>query len=142
MSIYDLRGSRGFTLIEVLVSLACMAIAFVAIWALHFSSMKMDQRSQQETSAITMANSELERLRGIAQQRGFADLLNEPSGDFPDQPTRGFTLSRAIATDANLPWRATITVTITWREKAGGFGGPNSIVQRRVQMATIIAGLV
>jgi prepilin-type N-terminal cleavage/methylation domain-containing protein len=138
---YNLTGSRGFTLVEVLVSLACMAIAFVGIWSLHFSSVKMDARNQQETAAINMANSELERLRSVAQSKGYSTLLSEPTGEFTDQPSRGFTLSRTISVDTTFPWRATITIGIAWKEKTGGFGGPNTTVQRRVQMATIIADL-
>jgi prepilin-type N-terminal cleavage/methylation domain-containing protein len=132
-------NAKGFTLVEVLVSLACMAICFVAVWALHFSSVRMDSRNQQETDAINVATSELERLRAKAQEDGFASFVAE--GNANDVPVQPFTLDRTIVADAALPWRATVIVTVRWREKTGGFGTSNATIQRRVQMRTVIVNL-
>lgn len=134
----------GFTLVEVLVSLACMALCFVALWALHYSSLKTDIRTDLQTGAIASANSQADFLRALA----FSDpLLSDgahpanpntpnPAND-PPLPT-SFTRSYSVATDGTFSWRKNITVTVTWQEKTGAFGGIKTTVPHNVQLAFII----
>ena len=131
----------GFTLVEVMVALACMAIGFVALWSAHYASLRADIRTDRETGAIAAGSSQLDFFRSLS----FTDsLLNDatycPSASGPPLST-AFTRCYTVATDPAFPWKKTVTVTITWTEKAGSFGGSKASVQRSVQMSSIIVTL-
>ncbi len=54
---------RGFTLVEVLVSLAAMAIGFVILWGMHFASLRMQSSDQTRAEALRVATAALEWQR-------------------------------------------------------------------------------
>lgn len=132
---------RGFTLVEVLISLACMAIAFVSLWGVHYSSMKTDVWTELETGAVSAAHSQLDFLRTLA----FTDpLLNDGNhtANANDPPLAAlFTRSYTVATDGNYSWKKTIVVSVTWMERTGTFGGVKTTVPRTVRMSSIIVDL-
>ncbi len=57
------RIESGFTLIEVLVALAVIAIGLVAVLAVAARSGRVDSELQQQTFAAWVANNQLERMR-------------------------------------------------------------------------------
>ncbi len=128
----------GFTLVEVMVALACMAIGFVALWSVHYASLRADIRTDRETGAIAAACSQLDFFRSLS----FTDpVLNDgnysASATGPPLPA-AFTRSYSVLTDSALSWKKTVTVTVAWTERAGSFGGTKASVQRNVQMSSII----
>ena len=141
LSLVSPRNHLGFTLVEVLVSLACMAIAFVALWGVHYSSMKTDIWTELETGAVAAANSQLDFLRTLA----FTDPLlgdGNHTANANDPPlTALFTRSYTVATDGSLSWKKTVVVNVTWMERRGTFGGVKTTVSRTVQMSSIIVDL-
>ncbi|HZR83060.1 MAG TPA: prepilin-type N-terminal cleavage/methylation domain-containing protein [Candidatus Binatia bacterium] len=48
-------GAAGFTLLEVVVAMAVLAIAFTAMLGLHVRSLKLAAREQQYTQALLLA---------------------------------------------------------------------------------------
>ena len=56
-------STRGFTLVEVMVSLACMGIAFVALMGMHLVSVRTDTRNTRESEALSLATQKMEELR-------------------------------------------------------------------------------
>jgi prepilin-type N-terminal cleavage/methylation domain-containing protein len=134
-------NSCGFTLVEVMVALACMAIAFVALWSVHYTSLKADVRADLETGAIAAACSQLDYLRTLS----FTDSqLNSstycPSTSGPPMAA-AYTRCYLVATDSTFSWKKTVTVTISWTENAGTFGGSKVPVQRSVQMSSLLVSL-
>jgi len=124
-----------------MVALACMAIGFVALWGVHYASLRADIRTDLETGAIAAAYSQLDFFRSLS----FTDpLLNDgnysASTTGPTLPA-AFTRSYSVQTDSAFSWKKTVTVTVTWTEKSGSFGGNKASVQHNVQMTTIIITL-
>lgn len=63
-----LRGARppkGFTIIEVLVTIAIIAIGSIGVLYMQTSSMRAGSKADQDTVAAFLAESRLEALRGI-----------------------------------------------------------------------------
>lgn len=142
MSLNARTSSRpGFTLVEVLVALACMAIGFVALWSVHYSSLKVDIRADLETGAMAAAHSQLDFLRTLTFTNALLGDGNH-TANANDPPLPGvFTRFYTVGTDPTFTWKKTVTVTVTWSEKVGGFGGNSTMVQRNVRMSTFIVDL-
>ncbi|MEW6300418.1 MAG: type II secretion system protein [Thermodesulfobacteriota bacterium] len=57
------RDAKGFTLVELLVAISVMAVAFAGIASMGVSTMKADTRGRQVTEATALAQAKLEELR-------------------------------------------------------------------------------
>jgi general secretion pathway protein I len=73
-----LRAGGGFTLLEVLVALAVLGIAFVGLLGLHNRSLRLATREQTLTWATLLAQDLMTRT----QIEGLAASAARPSGDF------------------------------------------------------------
>jgi len=127
----------GFTLVEVMVSLACMGIAFVALWAVHYASLQTDIRTDLETRAVLAAHSRLDSLRTLPFTS--AQLADGNHTSTLDAPLT--TCTATVTTDPSFAWKKTVTVTVPYSEKVGAFGGTKVMVQRSVQMSSIVVNL-
>lgn len=81
-------GNSGFTLLEVMVAMAILAIALVAVFHLQSQSISMSSESRFMTTASLLAQSKM------ADMEARAALGNQSQkGDFsPDYPEYGWTL--------------------------------------------------
>jgi len=110
---------RGFTLVEVIVSLAAMGIGFVLVWGLHFASLRMDMSAQRRTIAVEKASAALERYRSSnATLACPADFNGTASG-----VANFYTCAGSVSTPT-YTWQKIATITVSWNEKrrtaAGG----------------------
>jgi len=123
------KESQGFTLIEVMVALAIMAIAFIALCGLHISSFKTDHRNRNESRALFLANQKLEELRtqDFSSISGGTDLTVAP-----------YDVTWTVTTDS---WRKNIVVVVSWPERIKSMDGSNQDHLRSAQVATIIVDL-
>ncbi len=55
--------SSGFTLLEVVISLALIAVSFVVLLQLHISSLEMERVAKEITSATFLAQQKTEELK-------------------------------------------------------------------------------
>lgn len=62
------KGTRGFTMVEVLVAVLTTAIGALAIAALQITSKRANFETSQRTTAIGLANDIIERMRGNVEQ--------------------------------------------------------------------------
>lgn len=142
-----IRKNTGFTLIEVMVALTTLAIAFLAVCALHFSSFRADMRNRDESRALYLANQKIEEFRS----QDFSDV---PVGHGVDDSDYPFVLAWAVTPPQ--AWRRDVTVAVCWPEKVMLVGGRNAPTVgtwqctqdgcngsgcRDVRIATIIANL-
>ncbi len=124
---------NGFTLVEVLVALFVMLIAFVAVWGLHFSSLSVDINNKLEATALDRANTCIEKLRA----NSFA-LLS--SGNDNSNPS--FPVSWVVTTPyPSEPGLRNVDLTVTWTERNKNFGGARTSQTRSLRISTVFANL-
>ena len=101
-------NSRGFTLIEGLISLAIFSIGILAIAGIQISSINGNSAARMQTEATTLAAQHLERL--IALPYGDPDL--DP-GDHPPETSGSYTIQWNVSDDDPIPLTKKITITVT-----------------------------
>lgn len=120
-------GKRGFTLVEVLVSLMVLGVALMSLWGFHWTSHRVNMKAKREATALMLANEKLEELRraasagqSIDNETGTEALDNQTKTGMPDGVV--FIRQTSIATDAVNDWRANVTVSVRWTEQRGEEG--------------------
>lgn len=129
-------SSRGFTLVEVMVSLACMGIAFVALMGMHLVSVRTDTRNTRESEALSFATQKMEELRA----EKFDDLADGVFTDDPDpKMSREWRVARAAGAAGQ--WRRNLTVTVTWTDRIGAAVGNQRSVDRSAELHSLVVSL-
>lgn len=114
------RGQRGFTLVEVLVSLVLSAIAMIGVIALYRAQTNASSFSRRSTEATMLAEDQLERLRTqTTVASGSAASLDETGKVVANGP-----FERLFSIDSTNPNYDEIRVTIRWFEE----GSQKSVV--------------
>jgi type IV pilus modification protein PilV len=112
------KREQGYTLIEILIGVVLLAIGLLAVAQMQILTITTNTAANQKTTAITLAQDQVELLR----MRPYNTLGNPPLSDSSGIYTRSWTVQ------ANTPANnmSTVTVTVSWQGK-------------QVQMQTIIA---
>jgi general secretion pathway protein I len=112
------RGQAGFTLLEVMVALAVMAIALLAVYRMHSQTLFMDTRGRFDTTAAMLARLKLADIDTSKLQ----DLTSD-SGDFGDDyPGYGWQVESEDVTsdlfkkDGPVIKRITLTISLNGDE--------------------------
>jgi len=120
--------SRGFTLIEVLISIGLLAFLAVGILGMTTMSINSNSYVQHHTKAVQLAESGLEELRRVdyVNQLSAYNGVIQDFGSIPNYPgfRRAFTVDHA----ADI---STMTVSVTWRVR-GTTSFPLVLTSRRV----------
>ncbi|MGB4270170.1 MAG: prepilin-type N-terminal cleavage/methylation domain-containing protein [Spirochaetota bacterium] len=107
-------SNKGFTLIEILVSIAILSIAMLGIMSAVSSGIFGITKNKNLTIAMLIAQSQMNKFL-IDNQRG-PDLQDEPVSDYP-----GFSFSRTITRYENAmigPIDAyKVIITVKWLER-------------------------
>ncbi|MEJ5360655.1 MAG: prepilin-type N-terminal cleavage/methylation domain-containing protein [Spirochaetota bacterium] len=107
-------SNKGFTLIEILVSIAILSIAMLGIMSAVSSGIFGITKNKNLTIAMLIAQSQMNKFL-IDNQRG-PDLQDEPVSDYP-----GFSFSRTITRYENAmigPIDAyKVVITVKWLER-------------------------
>lgn len=107
-------SNKGFTLIEILVSIAILSIAMLGIMSAVSSGILGITKNKNLTIAMLIAQSQMNKFL-IDNQRG-PDLQDEPVSDYP-----GFSFSRTITRYENAMIGSIdaykITITVKWLER-------------------------
>ncbi len=74
------RTSFGFTLLEVMVALAIMAIVLVSVYRMHSQSLTMNMAARFYTQAPILAQGKIAELEALS-----SGVFPENSGDFGEQ---------------------------------------------------------
>lgn len=110
-------GQRGFTLMEVLVSLVLGAIAMIGVIALYRASTNASSFSRRSTEASVLAQDKLERLRTeipiVGASQVEAGKLDETGKVVVGAP---FTRTWDVATGGGGQY-FDITVTVEWDDE-------------------------
>ena len=87
---------RGFTLLEVMISLAILAIALVAISGLNGGAVAMHAYGRRATEATLLLRGKMLDVEDDLQKNGFSDFDDEKHGDFSDEGPAGYAWSAEI----------------------------------------------
>ena len=122
---------RGFTLLEVMVSLSILALAFVAIAGIQANSFESSNYARRITVATMLARSKMLDIELMLQDDGFSNNDKEESGDFSEE---GYS---------DMRWTATIRkIDVDLGKLIGGlFGGDVSPEALPEQMEEFLSGL-
>ncbi len=104
---------RGFTLLEVMITLAIIGISLVAILALGNRSIATHERLQRVTEATLLAQQKMTETEVAARMGQLDRSLQE--GPFP-QPFAGYRW-RIEFVDTPLPSIVEVTVTVLWGDE-------------------------
>ncbi len=104
---------HGFTLLEVMIALAVVAIALVTLLGLGNRSISVNARLQKITQATLLAQEKLSELQIEASQAGFGFREEEKTFDEPFAEYRW----RVRYEDSPLPQLKVITVIVAWGDE-------------------------
>ena len=104
-------NSKGFTLIEVLITLVIMAVSLLALAGLMATTTRSNAAGGHITEASTLAQDRLEELRAVQWD-------NIPVGAASDQRSgsTGMNYVRNLNVQQNGSLK-TVTVTISWADR-------------------------
>jgi general secretion pathway protein I len=80
-----MRAPRGFTLLEVMISLAILAVALVALGDLNGGAVVMGAYARRATQATLLLRGKMIDLEDQLQKDGFSDFDDEKHGTFEDE---------------------------------------------------------
>jgi len=105
-----LHDERGFTIVETLVAVGIMAVAFLGMAGVHALSSRAQSLGQNQGLARFVADEQLELMRRTA----VADI----AADSSSKVVQGveFDYQRTVAT---VPMGRRVTVTVTWTDRFG-----------------------
>jgi general secretion pathway protein I len=107
----------GFTLLEVLIAMAIMAIVLISVFRLHSQTLSMAAATRFYTQAPLLAQSKMAQLEAIS-----SNAISGDSGDFGEKfPGYGWSVSTEDVSSEALDDAAAdlkrIDVTVTLNEK-------------------------
>jgi prepilin-type N-terminal cleavage/methylation domain-containing protein len=140
------QGSqRGFTLLELLITLSVTTIGLVGLLSLHLSVARGNDGASRSAEAQQMCVSELESLRAM-DYSGLQNALAGPPNGFPrtrittQQGRNGFAFT-VTSTLTDLPTVSSgllkIRVVTTWAEEGAAFAGGNGAFDHSLALEVI-----
>jgi len=116
------KSSSGFTLVEVIVSMALMAIVVTSAFGSYFLGMRMIDDAREELRASQIIQTELEALRGLnwAELDSLPDVAPiTPKGTLIQQFSSDYLAYRQVETvDADNTQKRVI-VYVWWKNSKG-----------------------
>jgi general secretion pathway protein I len=91
-----MKRARGFTLLEVMISLAILAVALVAISGLNGGAVQMHAYSRRATEATLLLRGKMLDVEDDLQKNGFSDFNDEKHGDFSEDGSPNYAWSAEI----------------------------------------------
>ncbi len=101
-------GSRGFTLIEVLMALAIFSIGILAVGTMQINSANSNTGARIQTEEYTWVVGQIERLTALNYDHG--DLSEDDDHSVDQGP---YTVSWTVVDDSPVEGAKRITVTAT-----------------------------
>lgn len=111
------RTIRGFSLVEVLVTVAVLAIALLALARFQGNLLQESGHAKTRTEAMNVAQDRIEELRTFANQAAFSALT--AGSDTVSGVSETFTRTWTITPDAAQPNVLLAQVTVTWPNRDG-----------------------
>jgi prepilin-type N-terminal cleavage/methylation domain-containing protein len=136
------RGERGFTLIELMVTMIVSVIGLAALLQLYVSMSRANDLSARQLEATTFAEESLEAVRGYSQ----TDLTNRYGAfpideELPQHEGRNDVvfLSRLKASlvGADMMQLVRVRVEVTWTDPGAVAGSDDGAHDHRIQLEVL-----
>jgi type IV pilus assembly protein PilV len=106
--------SKGFTLLEVLIAIALLAVGLLGMATLAGSIISYNQLAQHVTTASALAQDRIEELKGTAYDSVAEGTVVESSIDASGNTGGVYTRNTEVDEDAAYQKTKTIVVTVSW----------------------------
>lgn len=83
-------GRGGFTLLEMMIAMAILAVSYVALMQAASMSMRLSTFGKQITLATFLAQGKMEQVEQTLTKEGFPDMDESEEGDFEEQGHAAF----------------------------------------------------
>ncbi len=124
-----LHNNKGFTLIEIMISIAISAIGIFAVMSLIIIVMKGNTLSKRVTTATTIAHGKMEDFKSM----DYDSVVDDPGTDTATAYDTVYYWEANIEDDTPATDTKTITIDVYWSS-----GGTNT-THNNVELKTIIA---
>ncbi len=124
-----LRNNKGFTLIEIMISIAIIAIGIFAVMSLIITVMKGNTLSKRVTTATTIAQGKMEDFKSM----DYDSIVDDPGTDTATAYDTVYYWEANIEDDTPATDTKTITVDVYWSS------GGTDTTHNNVELKTIIA---
>jgi type IV pilus assembly protein PilV len=94
-----MNAQRGFSMIEVLVTIIILAIGLLGLAGLQARTMNLEMESYQRSQALVLLNDMASRLESVAATSGNAYVTPSPLGTDDDQSADCSTVAAGVARD-------------------------------------------
>ncbi len=129
LNICKLHNNKGFTLIEIMVSIAIIAMGIFAVMSLVITVMKGNTLSKRVTTATTIAQGKMEDFKSM----DYDSVVDDPGTDTATAYDTVYYWEANVEDDTPATDTKTITVDVYWSS-----GGTNT-THNNVELKTIIA---
>lgn len=145
LNIHTRRSQRGFTLVEILVTLVVISVGLLGVAALQLTTLRGNQDAYVRSQASTLASDILDRMRAnplVARSGAYDIELNETTGTSPDATATMDLTAWQTAIDQLLPGGIdaaggriervdrVVTVVIQWTERSDGTAAEDDVESR------------
>jgi len=124
-------SEKGFTLIELMISVAALAVAILGVGNVIVNAARSSAIARKNTMACNLCQAKIEALKAL----GYNALANANSqeSNINEKGEQGGYFTRTVtATNGPLPDTKLITVTVSWTDLFG---------PRTVSLQTMVANL-
>ncbi len=84
MSIQTRNNALGFSLLEVMISVAILAVVLIAVFNTQSQAIRLSERAEYITTAVNLAKARMSELEFEVAEKGFEYLLDKDDGKFED----------------------------------------------------------
>lgn len=109
--------SSGFTIVEVMIALVVLSIAFLGLNSTLLAVIDTNNFSRRMMTATTLAQDKLEELKNLPYDALAAGESKDPQNPLTPTGAVGGSYTRVwqVTLDAPDPGTKTVAVTVTWR---------------------------
>lgn len=110
------RKKKAFTLIEVVIAIGIMAVAFLGLVAAYISSFELAETAKNTTYALNAAQKKIEEIRDY----NFFDIpADYDNTNFTVDGISAGNSNGLVEIDDSAPELLVVTVTACWKQKGG-----------------------
>ena len=134
---------RGFTLLEVMISLAILAVSLVAISGLNGGAVAMEAYSRRATEATLLLRAKMNDLEDQLHKDGFSDFDDDKRGTFEDEGAPDFAWrAEILKPDVQIdPAQLLGMLGVGQPKQPDGSAGSNQLTQGLNAAAGMLGGM-